>query len=231
LGMCIVLILGIVVPFSGFVPPGASATEPASYKSLVESLMLFGLSVAGSLSLTLFALYIGHLARPSAWIPQTTQMLVSNTLFDGLTVVATLSILESAVQPRKRFPMLAAVLMDAALGGFFACASLWCGLAFTANALSFREVGRVFIARSVNGTNFELGPYFWAMHSTFLPLACFLCLILICWIVKITLIFVRWCLHRAGHEDINPFGMAASFIALLGAIIAALAPDIADYFD
>ena len=48
-----------------------------------------GLTIALSFVLTFSAFFIGHKALPNAWIPQTLQMLISNVIFDGLTILTT----------------------------------------------------------------------------------------------------------------------------------------------
>lgn len=63
-----------------------------------------GLTIALSFVMTFFAFLLGHSASPGAWVPQTLQMLISNVLFDGLTVLITFTVLSQirSIAPASR---------------------------------------------------------------------------------------------------------------------------------
>jgi hypothetical protein len=175
-------------------------------------------SVALSASLTIEALLLGHLLDPTAWVPRTHQMLASNFVFDSMTIIITEVVLSRAVSERKRFSVPFAILLSASLAVAFAFSSLWCGLAFTKTALSVRELARVMVGLSVDGTRWEFGPYFFAMHSTFLPTAFCLVVVLLCWVAKSSLLPpITWFFGKTRHPDINGLALTARFLGLLAA--------------
>lgn len=217
--------------------------------------LLLGFSITVSLLVTFIALFVGHIVDPAAWVPQTAQALVSNVIFDALTVAATAWLFSRAADIQsssrwsasegsvpqsevmvmvrqltslelfifrpvsKRLSVPAAVSLDLVLALLFACASLWCSLASTVNALTIHQVLRVLIARSVDGRRWQAGPFFWMMHTTFLPTVVYVLLVLLAWWTKATLGPVRWFLGRAQHQDINPIGLTARLIASMAAML------------
>src|SRR5258708_36394771 len=140
-------------------------------------------------------------------------MIASNVVFDGLTVVVTLLVLEMSVRSQAVFPIPAAICVDLILGALFACASLGLGLAFTERKLSFRSLEWTLIGHSQNGSHWEFGPYFWAMHTTFLPTLFYLALISVCWAGKCFLVLTKWFLGKGKLEEINPLGMTSALAA------------------
>ena len=92
--------------------------------------------------------------------------------FDGLTLFVTLRILVVTVgdAPELRLPV--AIVLDLLLAAAFAVLSLWCGLAWTEYELKLGEILLVFKGRSPDGLELGGSPYFWALHTAFLP-TCF----------------------------------------------------------
>jgi len=178
-----------------------------------KSTELFGMSVGISLSLTLAALFLGNLAEPASGIHQTGRLLLSNAIFDGLTVVTTLVILEKAAGVHKLWSIPLAVLFDICFAAGFAIASLW----FGANRLNLYQIAWLLIAHSTDGSRWSIGPYFWSMHTTFLPTFLYLGLVLVCWIGKSMLAPTKWFLNRSQQKEINPLNMTARLLALVGA--------------
>ena len=119
-------------------------------------------------------------------------------------------------KPLLRIPI--AVLADIALGIVFACASLYMGLVGGEHALSLREILRVLISKSPDGTAFEIGPCFWAMHTAFLPTVIYLSIIIVGWVGKALLVPVGW-FFKTGQKK-NPMKLT---IALLGVFVALFA--------
>jgi hypothetical protein len=112
-----------------------------------------------SFAITLMSLLIGYFAFPSSLLTKTVQMFFSNVVFDGVTVLTTLSILRASV--RKQISIPNAILLDVIVAALLACGSLFFGLIFTPNALAPGEVLSVLIGRAPDNTQYELGPCFW----------------------------------------------------------------------
>ncbi len=187
-----------------------------------ETAGLLSLSISASFLLTLCALAIGHAATPDAWVPQTLQMLIANVIFDGLTVLATYVILSRAIGPQRKYSIPVAVVLDVVVAALFASASLWFGLLGTEHALSVKQTLWVLIAKSPEGTGIHLGPYFWAMHTTFLPTLFYLAVIVLCGAAKLIVLPVAKVLSKGEAVD-KPHHLTAGVFALVCVIFFGLA--------
>jgi hypothetical protein len=185
--------------------------------------ILIGFTLAFSFSYTLLCLVLSRLVNPSADIPQSLQTLVSNAVFDVLTMTVTFRILKKSVSPLNSLSIPVAILMCLLLAGVLAIASLWCGLCFTSRALSLSQIGNVFVARSLDGTRWEIGPYFLIMHSTFIPILIYLATIIFCWAGKVICSLVTRFLRKGREPDINPFGLTAGAFGVMAAVFTLLA--------
>jgi hypothetical protein len=180
-------------------------------------LMLFSFGVAAGFTITFTAMLVGHVADPAAPIPQTLQMLLSNVVFDGLTMVVTFAILSWAVERGWLFSIPLAVFLDLVAAAVLACCSLYFALVNTEHALSVREVLNVLVAHSPDGSRVELSPYFWTMHTTFLPTLAYLALILVTWFAKLILTPVKWFFGK-GHEHKSPLKLTAALCGMIAVI-------------
>lgn len=183
---------------------------------------VFGIGVAASCSVTMLALILGNLAGPLDWIPRTRQMLASNVVFDGLTLLATLRVLQLSIPPSKKLSIPVAVTLDAVIAACFACASLWLGLAGSDHALGFSGIVRVLFARHPQCEAWNLGAFFWVMHTAFLPTFLYLSLIISCWLAKTLVRAAAALLRRGSQAETNPLALSAALFALLFALFAAL---------
>ena len=187
-----------------------------------DRLAFISISVSISFSITFLALLIGSIADPDAPVPQTVWMLTTNVLFDGLTMMATYAILSRAIARPGLFRIPLAVIIDGVAAALFACASLYIAMIFTAKQLSITEVINALIARSHDGNKVHLGPYFWVMHTTFIPTVLYLGLILVTWIGKVILIPAEWFFGK-GQAHSNPLklttGLCGIFVAVLTSIV------------
>ena len=186
-----------------------------------EGLILFIFGMTVGFTVTFVALLVGHVADPSAPVPQTLQMLMSNVIFDGLTMVLTFAILLWAVKRGWLFSIPLAVFLDLLMAAVLACCSLYFALVSTEHALSVREVLHILIARSPDGSRVELSPYFWTMHTSFLPTFAYLLLILTTWFGKVILSPVRWFFGK-GHEHKSPLKLTAALCTMISVIFGLL---------
>lgn len=184
---------------------------------LTYRLILFIFGVATGFTATLTALLVGHIADPLAPVPQTFQMLASNVLFDGLTMVVTFAILSWAIGRGWLFSIPLAVFLDLLAAGVLACCSLYFALVNTEHALSVREILNVLVAHSPDGSRVELSPYFWTMHTTFLPTLAYLVLILVTWFAKLILMPVKWFFGK-GHEHKSPLKLTAALCGMIAVV-------------
>lgn len=175
-----------------------------------------------SFPLTLAALAVGSFFAPHAPLPIALQLLISNVLCDTATIWITLTMMGRATRPDAQMRMWFAIPMTIILGGVLACASLWCGLAFSPYAISMSDVFNVLIGLNPAGTRFEFGPYFWTMHTTFLPTLLFLSLVCVCYLGKLCVLPVAG-LFRKGSSVDKPHHLTAGLFTLIAAICLGLA--------
>ncbi len=179
------------------------------------SLFFFGFSL--SIAITLLGLSIGHFVTPNASLPRSLQIVISNMIFDGFTVLITFKILKWAIAKKSLLMIPIAICLDILCAGFLACCSIYFGLVKTENSLNLFEITNILIAKSPDGTYFELGPYFWIMHTTFIPTIIYLSIIFACWIGKISLVPVRWFFGVAQIHK-HPLRLSSYLCALFSAI-------------
>jgi len=209
----------VAVDSNIFLTPDVFATPDMRPSAFEANVLLFGLSVASSVAVTLSALSIGHRFDPGASVPQNLRMLGSNAVFDGATVVASLYVLARSIPPRRVMAIPTAVTVNALLGLVFAIASLWVGV----KELTFVQVVRVLVAHSIDGRRWDIGPYFWAMHTIFLPLLIYLALVMVCWSGKVVIKFQEFFYGRAALPEINGLNMTARLLGVFAALFAVAA--------
>lgn len=187
----------------------------------VDKLFPFSIAVTVSFTVTLLAMLVGHFANPSAWVPQTLQMLVSNVIFDGLTMIVTLALLSWAIAKRSMLRIPCAIFLDIVIAALLACCSLYFGLVFTEKAVTWGETFNVLLGKSSGAKGFELGPYFWTMHTTFLPTLLYLSLIFVAWTGKFMLLPIKWFLGT-GQEHNSPLKLTAALLTLFSVAFGSL---------
>lgn len=213
------VIMLVVLPTSGtavYLVIGTFTSDKIANGVLVPAF-----AVGFSFVVTFIALLIGNVVAPNLYVPQTLQMLSINALFDGLTVVATFALLMWAVQAdiMRRIPF--AIGVDVLVGAVLACASLYLGLIFTDQALTVTDTINVLVFRSPDGQSVELGPFFWVMHSTFLPTLGYIGLILLLWSGKLLLVPVAMFVEK-GADHSNPLNLTRTLLVTIAAIFGAI---------
>ena len=159
---------------------------------------------------------------PDLQVPQTFQMLVSNVLLDGVTMLVTFELLAWAVKKHTMLRIPAAISFDVVVAAVLACASLYFGLVLTEQALTIIETINVLLGRAPEGIGVEFGPYFWAMHTTFLPTLVYIGLILLTWLAKVLLGLSRL-FFKIGYESSNPLSFTYGVLNAVWAMFAATA--------
>lgn len=115
------------------------------------------------------------------------QVLAANAICDGLTLILTFLIL-SRVRHSNFLLILIAIALDFLLAALLSCCSLYLALVGTPDALDFKKILNILVARSVDGVHWEFGPYFWIMHTTFLPTLCYLSVLFLVLTAKIVIL-------------------------------------------
>lgn len=220
------IIMLLIMPFSFslfFIPLGlilivSGTTSKENTNSFAANIST---AMAISFFITFLAISIGHIIIPTGWVPQTFQMLISNVLLDGFTLLATFYILEEFVKPPYLIRIPLAITVDLFVAAVFACASLYFGLVGTEQALTIPQILNILMFKSPNGGSLEFGPFFWTMHTTFIPTVIYLFIILLCWLAKLMLqpihLFFDWArIHN------HPLRLTAALCVIFVAVFTAL---------
>lgn len=174
-----------------------------------------------SLILTIFALHLGAYFEPNSPFPYTPQLLMSNFIFDGLTLVVTYKLLRFIHHKRRILYLFPLIICDIVFAIIFAILSLYLGLLGTNDQLSLKEAVYILIGYSANGNTIELGPYFWSMHTVFIPTLIYLLLILVSGICKMIVIPVALFFQRGSVHD-KPLYLTAVFFGCLAGVFMLL---------
>lgn len=213
-------IYAVVVMMALFLA-AALVAEYVAPKLSATYIMDFGVAMSLSFVVTLGSLLVGSYFSPASHIPMTIQMLASNVTCDGVTLLASLVILRHSIGEGRLYAIPIAVFLDLIVGAALASASLYLALVGTEKAISLVGVVNVLIARSPDGSAFELGPYFWAMHTAFLPTLLYLSLISLCLLGKWVILPIGKILGRGEMVD-APHRLTAlcfAFVAVLFAVV------------
>jgi len=122
-----------------------------------------------SLPITMLCIIIGNSISFNHQFSYSSQLFYTNVLFDAVTLIITFSLLQWSIKnnPALRIPV--AIFLDVLIAAILACGSLYFGLLGTENQLILSEIFNILVGKSIDGSKIDLGPYFWAMHTTFIP--------------------------------------------------------------
>lgn len=133
-------VLALLAPVAVFVPgfllaaadPLARAVARESPLDRVDAVLVtLGLAFGASFFVTMAALYFGTVVTPNSAYLRTGQLFISNVVFDGITLLATIAILRRIGSNASGSSVFIAVIADISLCAVFACLSLWLGLLVT----------------------------------------------------------------------------------------------------
>jgi hypothetical protein len=211
--------IGLIVSQLIFTPIRIAAGKVKSWSERTEYNLITFASVItfASFAITYLAISLGTATHPDQPMPRSIQVLGANLICDMLTVISTFFLLRWATKrsPFIRIPI--AVLIDLLFAAILACASLYFALVGTHYSLDPVETLNVLIARSPNSQSIALGSYFWVMHTSFLPTAGFLFLIVFAWTGKFFMTVLR---SYFGVSKIHPhpYRLAGTLFAVFTAI-------------
>ena len=129
----------------------------------------------------------------------------------------------STPSPPRRWSVGTLLGLDVAVACICACLSLWFGLLRTDHMLTWSEVVRVLLGRSPDGMQWDFGPYFWTMHTTFLPILLYTFVVLVTAFAKALFAPTQWFFAKAGDRDVNAIGLTARLVGVVAVIFGGLA--------
>ncbi|MEP1096378.1 MAG: hypothetical protein ABJG78_14775 [Cyclobacteriaceae bacterium] len=197
-----------------------------------ENIQVYGFYVGLSFILTFCSFLLGNSISQDSTVPQTFQMLLSNTLMDSATIGVTLYLMKWAFKKNSIKSISSAIMLALFFSMIFACTSLYFGLLDTEYSMSLKEISRVLIGLSPTRNGMDFSPYFWAMHTTFIPTIIFLSVLTIGLTAKLILIPIQWFFSK-GDKNKNPLALTAALFTVLAAffgLIGLLIDEMDRYF-
>lgn len=191
-------------------------------KPITMSIVTFGYAFPLLVLLTYGSFFVGSRVSPNSPIPEAFQFIIINGICDSLSIVFTytLSVWVLRNGELKFFPLF--VIIDMVAAASLALVSGYAGLLGSEYSITVQEAAMIVIGKSAeNPGQFELGPIFWAMHTTFIPTLMLVFALVLAYIlrlsIEISLVFFSRG-HRAGKSVTFTLTSLAIFvgIAILG---------------
>lgn len=197
------------------------------YVTLNNTGHLIGISISLSFFISLLALLVGKLQCPTCDIYVSLPVLISNTVFDSLTVLVTFTLLGRCIPFvtgmytwgytfTKPLWIPSVIILDIVIALIFACLSLYLGLVFTNERVSIWESITILL-------NFKEGytPFFWLMHTSFIPTLFYLAFIFFAWFTKAGIYFLEFLFRKATLVE-KPHHLLAGICVLFSIIFTIL---------
>ncbi len=152
------------------------------------------------------------------------KLIVANVICDVITILCTYQIL-LWIQKANLFPFtLFAILFDIAIAAFLATVALYYGLLGTPEEITHAEAINILLFKFRDGSAFGIDPYFWIMHTTFIPTLIYLSILFLALVAKYPATWITEFLTSASTADKPHLATATTFafIGILASTIVAL---------
>jgi hypothetical protein len=198
--------------------------QPDNYSKLLRHGIRYVFIWVSSMAITETAVLIGgdmtwNELETSTYREVLSYWYLSNILFDTLTVWFTFKLLSWVLKTHVKLYIF--ILIDIVIVGIFALLSLYIGVYFTSFRLSFIEALNVFIGFNPDGKSIHLGSFFWAMHTTYIPILIYLFVLGAILIGKAVILPLSKIIKKASVIE-KPHYLTATFFAFIGGVFAAL---------
>lgn len=182
---------------------------------------IWALTATVSFVVTNGALLLGTAFDHTGYAPRSTLLLFVNAACDTVSLALVLWVVRWAAQTSTLLRLFVSLVICVICGATLAIASIWLGLAWSDQPLTFRESTRVLIAQHPTGAGVYLGPVFWVMHTVFIPIVLLCVVVLVLAFAKVLLHAAHWYFGKAAVNE-KPHHMTAGFLMLLAATCAAV---------
>jgi hypothetical protein len=204
-----------------------AATPIASLKGINDHMdrllspFLVAIILPSSLLLTLSALAVGYYVEPGVIFTVSTRLLIINFLFDLLTVYTTVLLLYWLLTHYNLKRTLKVIILDLLLSAILGCMSLYFIYWGTPNKLGLYEILNILIGKSLDGSVYIFGSYFWLMHTTFIPTATIMFLLFVTYLAHYLHIPFEKIFFKVGAFE-KPLYFCSVLALLVGAICSGI---------
>lgn len=214
-------IFGTIISFFTILTYFLSFQGKRKNDSIFDYSLALGFGAAFSILLTSLSIFLGNIFEPSEPLPLTSQMYFINIMFDGFSVFFTYVILKWLYVRNNYSYIIPAIILDLLLASVSAILSLYFGLLGSSLQLNIGEILNVLIGLSPDGGTITIGPYFWAMHTVFIPTLINCSILLLTIIIKMAIIPIASFFKKGSLHD-KPLYLTAVFFAFLGGVFVLL---------
>ena len=196
---------------------------PDKYKNISKTITS---SLGIGVTITIMALLLGYLYKPSISLPKTIQILLSNGLFDAVSVSTTLFLFDWASIGRTIIKVPVAIVIDLFFSAIYSVLSLFFSILYSDHHLDVSEC--IKIVFFIND-KYNFSSYFFVSHTTFAPTLLFLLILTVLYLAKLFCESAVLFFGRASSVA-SPIGFTASFIGLLAILLKIIAEIILKLF-
>lgn len=162
--------------------PIASLRGMYEHADRIISPYLLAIILPSSLLLTLSSVALGSYIDPGVSVAISPRLLSINFIFDLLTVYTTAKLLYWLLVRYSLKRTLLVIVLDLSLSALYGSLSLYLIFINTSSRLNLFEICNILIGKSLDGSIYIFGSYFWLMHTTFIPTAIIISLLAIAYI-------------------------------------------------
>jgi hypothetical protein len=193
---------------------------PSGLERMAHSLYVAGGAVGLSVVATVTAVILGNIASLNTReVAISVQAIISNLACDTLTILLIVKLFALRGKTGKPRGLVTVIVTSLAISAALACLSLYLSFVGTSNNIHPVKTLNVLVGLSPTGYGFELSVFFFLMHTTFIPVAIFLLVLLSAAGVKLIVRVTTRILGLSSGEQVNPF---RAFAAIFGIFVAAL---------
>jgi len=201
----------------------SEGSNPLLSETTQNIIYAVGLGVGFSLFATVAALALGKIAEPNAVHPTlSVQAISTNLLCDTFTLAGCGFLFRLRNKASGLFFLFFLIPGCAAIGVLFALLTALLAFWGTPDQLSISQIIHVLLGLSPTSNNFELGGYFFLVHTTFLPVLLYLFSLVFSVVLKFVAYIASRLFGLASAVHANPFKVMAALLAVFFAIFTGL---------
>ncbi len=150
------------------------------------------------------------------------RLILVNLVFDVLTLIITWRFLKWLQKANNLFSSILLITLDLITAAMLAFGAIYLGLIGSSKSLTLLEVWNILFFKVRDGSSFGIDPYFWIMHTTFIPSLIHLAILFFALMARyLTLPFLK--LFQDASVADKPHYATATTFAFIGSIFSAAA--------
>ena len=211
--LCYVVAYSTMLFYRGFLP------VPARMAAAINGFLA---ALPVTFVLTFLALQAGAIAIEEVAPAKTWPLLIASMVFASAALPVTLAIMGAALATRCRGGLVAGIAASLAAAAVLSCAALALGHFHGDESITAARALNGLFGLDAAGGRVFLGPDFWVMHLSFLPILALVGGVVTAWLAK-TVVAVSRRFGGAGVETRHPLALSGFLCIVWAGIMVALA--------